>query len=340
MKTGRLSRGPTVVAFEKQFAKYIGVKHALALSSGTAALHLALLAHGVRAGDAVLTTPFTFVSTSNVALYVGATPRFVDIDPETYNLNPEKLNEAIDSKVKAVIAVDVFGLPCDLKAISEICADHHVVLIDDACEALGATYDGKKVGSLATSCFSFYPNKVVTTAEGGMLCTDDDAIAAVVDSLRNQGRKGGDWLEHAYLGFNYRMSDIHAALGITQMRKVDRLNAIRAKKARTYSKALMENPQVKTPQNIKGRTWFVYVIEVEERDRVAKELNQAGIECKPYFPPVHLQGPYRELGFKPGDFPICEAVSRKVLAIPFFTGITPKQINYVAESIKKIIKSE
>jgi perosamine synthetase len=336
IRTGRLSRGPTVTAFEKQFSSYLGVKHSLAISNGTAALHLALLAHGIGQGDAVLTTPFTFVSTSNVALYVGARPRFVDIDPTTYNIDPAKLQEAIDPKTKALIVVHVFGLPCDMKPIMDICQDHHITLIEDACEALGATYKGRKVGSFSTSCFSFYPNKVVTTAEGGMLCTDDHRIMAIVDSLRNQGRKSGEWLEHQYVGFNYRMSDVHAAFGIPLMRKVDRLNAIREKNARLYTIALKNYTQIKTPPDVEGRTWFVYVVEVNDRDRVASELNKAGIESKPYFPPVHLQTPYRQMGFREGDFPVCENISRKVLALPFFTSITPKQIDEVTKSLGEL----
>lgn len=336
LETGRLSRGPTVEAFEKEVKEYLGVRHALAVSNGTAALHLALLAHGIRPGDVVLTSPFTFISTANVALYVGATPKFVDIDAKTYNLDPEKLNEAIDSRTKALIVVHVFGVPCDMKAIMEICEDHHVFLIEDACEALGATCEGKMVGTFATSCFSFYPNKVVTTAEGGMVCTDDDRVAEMVDSLRNQGRGGGDWLSHAYVGFNYRLTEIQAAVGLPLMRKVDALNKTREKKAKLYSEALKENSRVKTPPQFPGRTWFVYVIEVDDRDRVGAELNKAGVESKPYFPPVHLQLPYRELGFKEGDFPVCESVSKRVLAIPFFTGITPKQIHYVVDTIGRL----
>lgn len=336
IRTGRLSRGPTVAAFEKQFSDYLGVKHSLAISNGTAALHLALLAHGIGQGDVVLTTPFTFVSTSNAALYVGARPKFVDINPKTYNIDPAKLQEAINSKTKALIVVHVFGLPCDMKPIMEICEDHHVTLIEDACEALGATYQGRKAGSFATSCFSFYPNKVVTTAEGGMLCTDDDRVMQVVDSLRNQGRKGGEWLEHQYVGFNYRMSDVHAAIGIPLMRKVDRLNTIREKNAKLYSNTLKEYPQVKIPPDVDGRTWFVYVVEVDDRDRIGSELNKAGIECKPYFPPVHLQTPYRLMGFKEGDFPVCENVAKRVLALPFFTSMTPKQIGHVAKTLGEL----
>lgn len=336
IRTGRLSRGPTVTAFEKQFSDYLGVKHSLAISNGTAAIHLALLAHGIRQGDVVLTTPFTFVSTSNAALYVGARPKFVDIDPKTYNLDPGKLQEAVDPTTKALIVVHVFGFPCDMKPIMEICEDHHITLIEDACEALGATYKGRKVGSFGTSCFSFYPNKVVTTAEGGMLCTDDDRVKEVVDSLRNQGRKEGEWLEHQYVGYNYRMSDVNAAIGIPLMRKVDRLNARRQKIARLYSNAFKGYPQVRTPPDSEGRTWFVYVVEVEDRDRIASELIKAGIECKPYFPPVHLQTPYRQMGFKQGDFPVCEDVSRRVLALPFFSSMTRKQIAQVVGTLGQL----
>jgi len=338
LRSGRLTRGPMVEAFEQQFRDYLGVRHALAVSSGTAALHLALLGHGIRQGDVVLTTPFTFISTANVITYVGARPRFVDITRETYDIDPNKIQDSIDSETRALIVVHVFGVPCDMKAITEICEDHHIVLIEDACEALGATYKGNKVGAFGTSCFSFYPNKVVTTAEGGMVCTNDDKVMEMVDSLRNQGRMGSEWLEHAYVGYNYRLSDVHAAIGIPQLRKVDHANAIREEKARMYTEALKQYRQVKVPPHVEGRTWFAYVIEVDERDRIGKELNASGIECKPYFPPVHLQVPYRQLGFKEGDFPTCESVSRRALALPFFTKITRSQIRHVVAAVGRLLK--
>ena len=337
LKTGCLTRGPILRAFERQFAEYLGVKHSIAVSSGTAALHLALLAHGIRHGDTVLTAPFTFISTANAILYVGARPGFVDIDSKTYNIDPAKLNEEINSKTKAVIVVHIFGLPCDMKPILEICEDHQLLLIEDACEALGASYDGRKVGTFATSCFSFYPNKVVTTAEGGMVCTNSDEVASLVESLRNQGRTAGGWLEHAYIGYNYRLSDVHAAIGIAQMRKLGRANAIRERKARVYSTALRQCKGVKTPPHADGRTWFVYVIEMDDRDRVGKELGELGIESKPYFPAVHLQAPYRQLGFKEGDCPVCERVSRRTLALPFFTRISRSQILRTVSTLRRLL---
>jgi len=338
LRSNHLTRGPMVPAFEQQFRDYLGVRHALAVSNGTAALHLALLAHGIKQGDVVLTTPFTFVSTANAALYVGAKPKFVDIDPETYNIDPDRVQEAIDSKTRALVVVHVFGVPCDMKPILEICEDHHIVLIEDACEALGAEYGGKKVGTFATSCFSFYPNKVVTTAEGGMVCTNDDRVMQMVDSLRNQGRMAGEWLEHAYVGYNYRLSDVHAAIGIPQLRRVDQSNAIRRRKAKQYTVALKKCPQIKTPPDVTGRTWFVYVVELDDRDSIAKRLNDSGIECKPYFPPVHLQTPYRKLGFKEGEFPVCESISKRVLALPFFTGISGTQIDRVATTLRGLVE--
>jgi len=338
LRSGHLTRGAMVPAFEKQLRDYLGVAYASAVSSGTGALHLALLAHGIGSGDVVLTTPFTFVSTANAILYVGAQPRFVDVDPETYNLDPSRLQGAIDSRTRALIVVHVFGVPCDMKPIIEICEDHHILLIEDACEALGATYEGRKVGTFATSCFSFYPNKVVTTAEGGAVCTNDHEIADRVDALRNQGRRGGEWLEHAYVGYNYRLSDVHAAIGIPQLRKIDGANVIRERKAKLYSEALSKHPQVKTPPHTEGRTWFVYAVELDDRDRIGQELNQSGIECKPYFPPVHLQAPYREHGFREGDFPVCENISKRVLALPFFTKITNSQIRQVVSVLGDLVE--
>jgi len=271
-------------------------------------------------------------------LYVGAQPRFVDVDPETYNLDPSRLQGAIDSRTRALIVVHVFGVPCDMKPIIEICEDHHILLIEDACEALGASYEGSKVGTFATSCFSFYPNKVVTTAEGGAVCTNDHEIADRVDALRNQGRRGGEWLEHAYVGYNYRLSDVHAAIGIPQLRKVDRANKIREEKARLYSGALRKCTRVKIPFHVEGRTWFVYVVELDDRDRIGNSMNDLGIECKPYFPPVHLQRPYRELGFKEGDFPVCENISKRSLALPFFTGISRTQIDRVVTTLRRLVE--
>jgi perosamine synthetase len=337
LRSGRLARGPILRTFERQFSEYLGVKHSLAVSNGTAALHLALLAHGIGPGDVVVTTPFTFIATVNPILYVGATPKFVDIDPVTYNIDAQKLQDTIDSKTKALIVAHVFGLPCDMKTIVKVCEDRGVVLIEDACEALGASYDGRKVGAFGTSCFSFYPNKVVTTAEGGMLCTNDDGLSSRVDSLRNQGRSPNDWLEHTYVGYNYRLSEVQAGIGVPQLRKLDRVNSIREKKAKMYAEMLRQYPQIRIPPNVEGRTWFAYVVELDDRDRIGRELNASGIECKPYFPPVHLQTPYRQIGFMEGDFPISESTSRRVLALPFFTQITSTQIRRVVATLGRLI---
>lgn len=333
LRSGSLTRGPMLEEFEKEFANYIGVKHAIAVSSGTSALHLALLLHRIGEGDKVITSPFTFIASVNPILYVGATPIFADIDPDTYNIDPEKLNEAIDEKTKAVIIVHTFGVPCDMKAILEICHDRKLALIEDACEALGTIYNGKKAGSFSTSCFSFYPNKPITTCEGGMLCTDADQKALYAKALRNQGRLTEDLLEHQWIGYNYRMSDVHAAIGLAQLRKFDLILRMRKENAELYTKLLKKLSNVKPPPNIEGRTWFVYVAEFEDRDKIAKELNSKGIESKPYFPPVHLQPPYRSLGFKEGDFPICEEISSRVLALPFYTNMKSADIQYVVDNI-------
>jgi len=338
LRSGSLTRGPILEEFEREFAKYVGVKHAIAVSSGTSALHLALLLHKIGEGDKVITSPFTFIASANPILYVGATPAFADIDPLTYNIDPEKLNEAIDEKTKAVIVVHVFGVPCDMKAVMEICQDEKLVLIEDACEALGTTYDGKKVGSFSTSCFSFYPNKPITTCEGGMLCINDNQKALYALSLRNQGRSTEKWLEHQCIGYNYRMSDVHAAIGLAQLRKIDSILSMRKENAEFYTMLLKNLPNVKTPPLVDGRTWFVYVAEFEDRDKVAKELNSKGIESKPYFPPVHLQPPYKRLGFKEGDFPICEEVSRRVLALPFYTNMQKRDIQYVVDNILDVYR--
>jgi perosamine synthetase len=337
LRSGRLARGPATRTFETEFSRFIGVKHGLAVCNGTAALHLALLAHGIRSGDKVITTPFTFIASANSILYTGARPAFVDIDRETYNIDPAKIAEAIDHDTKAVLPVHVFGIPCDMKAITEICEDHHLTLIEDACEAIGATYNGKSVGSFSTSCFSFYPNKPLTTGEGGMLLTDNDEVANRVDALRNQGRVAGDWLSHELLGYNYRLSDVLAALGIAQLRRINSTLRRRQSIAERYARQLQGTP-VRTPMMTEGRTWFVYVVEVENRDEVAIRLDEMGIECKPYFPPVHLQAPYRGLGFKEGDFPVCEEVSRRVLALPFYSQMTEPETRLVVSSLRECLK--
>jgi len=334
-----LTRGPILEQFEKEFAAYIGVKHAVAVSSGTSALHLALLLHGIGQGDKVITSPFTFIASVNPILYVGAKPIFADIDPITYNIDSEKLNEVIDEKTKAVIVVHVFGVSCDMKPIMDICNDKKLILIEDACEALGATYHGRKVGTFSTSCFSFYPNKPITTCEGGMLCTDDYQKMLYAKALRNQGRSGEEWLEHRWIGYNYRMSDVHAAIGLGQLRKIDTIQRMRKHNAEIYTKFLTRISGVRTPPHIDGRTWFVYVTQFEERDEMARKLQVKGIECKTYFPPVHLQAPYTKSGFKEGDYPVCEAVGRRVLALPFFTNMTIKEIKYVVDNIADALNS-
>jgi len=338
LRSGRVTRGPVTAAFETEFAKFIGAKHGLALCNGTAALHLALLAHGIGNGDKVITTPFTFVASANCILYTGARPVFVDIERETYNIDPSKIVEAVDENTKAVLGVDVFGVPCDKKAIADICEDHHLIHVEDACEAIGATYNGKMVGSFSTSCFSFYPNKPITTAEGGMLLTDSGEIAKKVDALRNQGRSGGDWLSHELIGYNYRISDIHAAIGLAQLRRIKAILDRRQRVAKMYSKHLCDTG-VRPPLMIEGRSWFTYVIEIEDRDNVGRKMNESGIECKPYFPPVHLQPPYRALGFKEGDFPVCEEVAAKTLALPFYTQMSEKDVKFVASNLRKCMES-
>jgi len=339
LRSDFLTRGPMLERFEEEFARYIGVKHAVAVSSGTAALHLALLLHGIGKGDKVITSPFTFIASANSIVYVGAKPVFADIDPLTYNIDPEKLNETIDKKTRAIVIVHVFGVPCDMKPIMEICNDKKLVLIEDACEALGTTYKGRKVGAFSTSCFSFYPNKPITTCEGGMLCTDDSQKALYAKALRNQGRSAGKWLEHQWIGYNYRMSELHAAIGLAQLRKIDAIQRMRKHNAEVYTKLLKRFSGVKTPPNVSGRTWFVYVAEFENRDKIAEQLNKKGIECKPYFPSVCSQAPYRKLGFKEGDYSTCEKVSRRVLALPFYTNMTLKEIQYVVDCIRDALNT-
>jgi len=350
LRTPNLSLGPKLPEFEEAFAKYIGVKHAVALNSGTSGLHLCIRALDIKDGDEVITTPFSFIASSNCILFERAKPVFVDIRQDTLNIDEDRIEEKITSKTKAILAVDVFGYPCDMQRIRKIAQKHGLKVIEDACEAIGAEVKGKKSGSFGDcGVFAFYPNKQMTTGEGGMLVTNDDKIAGLARSMRNQGRdEGMKWLAHDRLGYNYRLSDINCALGIVQLQRIDEILAKREKAAERYFSKLASIEEIILPPRGKGsikRSWFVYVVRLkdrfsgEQRDQIIKKLKEKGIGCNSYFPPIHLQPFYqKQFGFNRGDFPLTEKVADRSLALPFYNNLTAAQIDQVAENLAAIIR--
>jgi len=342
LHSGILSIGPRLEEFESKIAEYVGVKHAIGVNSGTSGLHLAVRALGISEGDEVITTPFSFIASSNCILFERATPVLVDIDPLTLNIDVGHIESAITPRTKALLPVDAFGQPVDMEAIKSIANKYSLPIIEDSCEALGAEFNGIKAGSQADiAVFAFYPNKQITTAEGGMVVTNDDYIADLVRSMRSQGRPiTGLWLEHERLGYNYRLSELHAALGCVQMERIDEIISKRRRAAEVYNSCLKDVEEVAVPYvdpRVK-MSWFIYVIRLHssvDRDMVMEYLIEHGVGCKPYFTPIHLQPFYRDMGFKEGDFPITESVAKTTLALPFFSNITEEQIDYVVQVLKE-----
>ncbi|RLA94464.1 MAG: polysaccharide biosynthesis protein [Deltaproteobacteria bacterium] len=350
LRTPYLSLGPKLAEFERRLAEYAGVKYAVAVNSGTSALHLIIKSLGIGEGDEVITTPFSFIASANCILYERATPVFVDIDPYTWNINTELIEEKITEKTKAILAVDIFGHPADWDRLQQIAEKYGLKLVEDAAEALGAEYKGKKAGSFGdAAAFAFYPNKQITTGEGGAVLTDDEAIATLCRSLRNQGRReGGGWLEHERLGYNYRISDINCALGIAQLERLEELLKKREKVAKLYNERLKGMDEITLPhlsREVK-KSWFVYVVKLcdkftkTDRDEILQNLRERGIECGNYFGPIHLQPFYRNIfSYKEGDFPVTEKVAKRTIALPFHGGLTEEEIEYVCEALKKAIAS-
>jgi dTDP-4-amino-4,6-dideoxygalactose transaminase len=352
LATPTLALGPKLTVFERQAAAYVGVAHGIGVSSGTAGLHLAMIAAGVGDGDVVLTTPFSFVASANCALYVGARPLFVDIEASTLGIDPEALERAVRRLVataarpKAIVPVHVFGQPCDMDPILDTAARYGLVVIEDACEAIGATYRDRPAGALGDAAvFAFYPNKQMTTGEGGMIVTSRPDWDSLLRSLRNQGRDVFDgWLTHSRLGYNYRLDEMSAALGVGQLERLDDLLARRARVARWYTERLASTGGLRPPAMASTTTrmsWFVYVVQLEprfDRDRVIVELGRRGIPARPYFPPIHLQPFYRQrFGFRPGDFPAAERAGSSCLALPFFGGMREEQVDTVCGALQEVL---
>jgi perosamine synthetase len=371
LKSNHLSLGPRVPQFEERFASYIGSRHAVAVSSGTAALHLSLIASGVTEGDLVVTSPFSFVASANCVLYEHAVPIFVDVDPATGNIDPTLLRTAVEdltggggrerrwlppllrdaasveAKLKAILPVHAFGQPADMSPIADIARAHRLRIIEDACEAIGAEYSGRRAGTFGDAgCFAFYPNKQMTTGEGGMIVTNDGQLASICSSLRNQGRDVFDaWLSHTRLGFNYRLNDLACALGIVQLSRLDEMLAKRARVAAWYAERLQALERIHPPSTAattSRMSWFVYVVRfdsMEERTGTMKALADRGIPSRPYFTPIHLQPFYvQRFGYRRGDFPVTEALGDTSLALPFSSVMTEEQVDRVCQELVTILR--
>lgn len=346
LRSGQLSNGEVLAAFEREFAERFGARHALAVSSGTAALHISMILAGVGDGDSVITTPFSFIASANSILYERGTPFFVDIDPETLNIDPDATVAAIESlaptgRLRAVLPVHIFGRPAEMRPILDAARRHGVPVIEDSCEAVGASADGVYAGRFGDAAvFGFYANKQMTTGEGGMLLTDRDDWAQHARALRNQGRADyGTYLNHECLGYNYRMSDLSAAVGLAQLRRLSELLAKRAAVAARYNELLRDVGGITRPAPPRPHmelSWFVYVIRVDpqDRDRLIDSLAKRGIPARPYFPAIHLQPFYRRrFGFEPGTFPHAEAAAQSLLALPFHARLRDDEIERVCAAL-------
>ncbi|MBN1844402.1 MAG: DegT/DnrJ/EryC1/StrS family aminotransferase [Sedimentisphaerales bacterium] len=346
LRTPTLSLGPKLGEFETLFADVIGRRYGVAVNSGTSALHLCLLALGIGPGDEVVTTPFSFIATTNCVLMAGAHPVLADIDPVTYNLDAGRAAATITERTKALLPVEVFGNPAGIDALYDLARQRALLCLEDSCEGLGSVVNGRKVGTLGDmSTFAFYPNKQITTGEGGIILTDHEPWAALCCSLRNQGRDaGGGWLAHARLGYNYRLSDIQCALGIAQLRRLEELKAKRRRVFEMYRARLSGEQRLVIPQDPPGCqvNWFVYVVRLRDeftptqRDRLLERLRQAGIGCSNYFSPIHLQPFIQErLGYQKGDFPVTERIAERTLALPFCNNLTEEQVDTVCRALQK-----
>jgi|SRR5580658_592070 len=348
LRTPRLSLGPKLEDFEAAVASYTGVPYAVALSSGTAGLHLGLAALGIGEGDEVILPSFTFIAAAHAVLYRRATPVFADIDPLTLNLTAESVAGAITPRTRAIIVVHTFGCPADLDPILHLAARHDVKVIEDACEALGAEYRGRKAGGVGDfGVFGFYPNKPITTGEGGMVVTRDRRRAETIRALRNQGRRPADgWLDHALLGYNCRLSEINCALGISQMSRLDSILARRENRAACYREHLRTFPELTLPvfETADGRVcWFVFVVRLAagftqaHRDGIVAYMASRGIGCGRYFAPVHLQPLYAAYADRGHDLTVTEQAAPRTLALPFFNRLADDEIAEVCVTLREAI---
>lgn len=340
----RLSMGPVVAEFERKMAEYVGVKHGVAVNSGTSGLHLVVRALGLGHGDEVVTTPFSFVASANCLLFERVRPVFVDIDPRTLNIDCDQIERSVNQNTRGILPVHVFGYPAEMDKIADIAWKNGLSVIEDACEAIGARYNNKLVGSQSDAAvFAFYPNKQITTGEGGMILTNNQVLADRCRSMSNQGRdEGGGWYQHSRLGYNYRMPELSAALGCAQLARLPKILDKRAKVALSYTAKLRNLAGVTVPFVAPGveMSWFVYVIRLDpriNRDLVMRELDNRGIGCRAYFQPIHLQPFYRrQFGYRPGDYPVAEAAAASTLALPFHNNLNEWEIDYVVDNLREI----
>jgi perosamine synthetase len=346
LRSGRLSLGPMIDRFEEMTAERVGAPYAVAVSSGTAGLHLLCRIAGIEPGDEVITSPISFVASANCFILEGGTPVFADVSPRTLNLDPEAVEAAITERTKAIVVVDMFGYPCELDELRAIADRHGLLVIEDAAEALGAVYKGGPIGSHGPSAvFGFYPNKQITTGEGGVVVTHSEEERRQLVSLRNQGRayEGGGWFHHVQVGFNYRWTDIQAAIGVAQLEKLDEILSLRRAAAERYTELLEDvgAASLVADDGDHVRSWFVYVVQLEpgvDRDGVMDSLRADGISTAEYVPCVHLQPYMRELyGFSEGDCPVAEDVSSRTLALPFHTGIDEADQERVVDTLRRAL---
>ena len=376
LRSGRLSIGPRLEEFERLVGDRVNRPHAVGVNSGTSGLHLVLLALGIGPGDEVITPAFSFVASANCILYVGATPVFVDCDPRSLNMRFEDVESAITEKTKAIIGVEVFGNPSGMLELAALAARYEIPLVEDACEGLGGRKGPDPIGRFGRAAvFGFYPNKQITTGEGGMIVTHDDKLADLCRSLRNQGRSGanlasgtglhgmppsdippglgvglgaalGSWLVHERVGYNFRLSEINAALGVAQMQRLDEMIEARQRVASAYTRRLLGHPHliVPTVDEDTFMSWFVYVVRlsdqfsVDDRDTILEGLRRHEVGASNYFPPIPLLPPYRkQFGYSPGDFPVTESVSQRTIALPFFNRLTDEEVDLVCQTLEVMI---
>ncbi len=350
LRTPHLSLGPKLEEFESALATYIGTSHAIAVSSGTAGLHLCIRALEISEGDEVIVPSFTFIAVANTVRYEKAIPIFVDIDPESPNIDADLVEQAITARTKAIVVVHTFGIPVEIDRILEIAKTHNLFVIEDVCEAIGAEYNGKKVGTFGhAAVFGFYPNKQITTGEGGAVVTNSPELAAKVRQLRNQGRnESDDWFQHSELGYNYRLSDVNCALGVEQLKRLDEILVRRESIAKSYSVALSRCSALILPPLALARrkiSWFVYVVQlgsrfdVQHRDWIVNEMKSRGIALGRYFAPIHLQPAYPRTSTRPVSLPVTEIRAARSLALPFFNKIRDADLVEVTDTLIKLIKS-
>jgi perosamine synthetase len=338
LRSGIIAQGRKVEEFEGAFAQFIGTKYAIAVNSGTAALHIALLVHGIGEGDEVITSPFTFIATANSILFTGAKPVFVDIEEDSFNIAPNSIDEKITPRTKAIMPVHLYGQPCDMKRIMRVAQEHGLIVIEDACQAHGAEYEGKKVGSFGTGCFSFYPTKNMTTSEGGMITTNGKDIAEKARMIRSHGQRQRYF--HEILGYNYRMTDIAAAIGLCQLVKLEEFSSKRIENAKFLTKELSGIKGL-IPPSIKSNKQHVfhqYTVRITQdfgipRDELRQKLTDKGVGTEIYYPlPIHKQTLYQSLGYN-DHLPNSEKAAREVLSLPIHPSLTRKDLEYVVDSL-------